>query len=257
MVFYSWDSGALTEKSSLWEALRLSEERHRAIALVGGGGKTSTMFRLADELADMGKTVVVTTTTHIFRPSDREVMETDRAEAVERRLAKRCQKAGTVLVAGVSASDGKLKSMPLEEVVRLKKCADVLLIEADGAKCLPIKVPRKGEPVIPAAVDVVIGCAGLDFLGGEMEQVCFRPELAAALLGVERGPKGVFCHRMTPQDGAVILTDGRAAKKNVAGREYRVLLNKADDERLTAGAVQVIREIERRGPEICAVSCFR
>lgn len=257
MIFYSWDSGALIKKSSLWEALRLSEERHRVIALVGGGGKTSTMFRLADELADMGKTVVVTTTTHIFRPSDREVVETDRAEAVERHLAKRYRKAGTVLVAGVSASGGKLKSMPLEEVVRLRECADVLLIEADGAKCLPIKVPREGEPVIPAVVDVVIACAGLDYLGGEMGQVCFRPELAAALLGAETGPEGGCCHRMTAGDGAVILTDGRAAKKDVDGRDYRVLLNKADDERLTAGAVQVIREIERRSPEICAVSCFR
>ena len=35
------------------------------VSFVGGGGKTTTMFRLAYELAQQGKRVVTTTTTHI------------------------------------------------------------------------------------------------------------------------------------------------------------------------------------------------
>ena len=86
MIAYSWEHDGLRERPTLWEALKLSTERHRVIALTGGGGKTSVMFRLADELADMGKTVIVTTTTHIFNPPDRNVVETDCAEDAAKRL---------------------------------------------------------------------------------------------------------------------------------------------------------------------------
>jgi probable selenium-dependent hydroxylase accessory protein YqeC len=38
------------------------------LALVGGGGKTTTLFALARDLAGMGRPVLVTTTTHIMDP---------------------------------------------------------------------------------------------------------------------------------------------------------------------------------------------
>ena len=38
------------------------------IAFVGGGGKTTAMFRLAHELKVLGKKVLVTTTTNILMP---------------------------------------------------------------------------------------------------------------------------------------------------------------------------------------------
>ena len=103
MIAYSWEHDGLRERPTLWEALKLSAERHRGIALTGGGGKTSVMFRLADELAKMGKTVIVTTTTHIFNPPGRNVVETDCAEDA----AKRLERNGSVLVVGVPAAGGK------------------------------------------------------------------------------------------------------------------------------------------------------
>ena len=36
------------------------------VALVGGGGKTTAMFRLAREIAERGEQALTTTTTHIF-----------------------------------------------------------------------------------------------------------------------------------------------------------------------------------------------
>ena len=49
----------------IWEQLGLDMARHRMVALVGAGGKTSTLYALARQAADSGRTVVVTTTTHI------------------------------------------------------------------------------------------------------------------------------------------------------------------------------------------------
>ena len=50
----------------LWSGLRLDMDRHRAVTLVGGGGKTTTMYALAREAREAGKRVIVTTTTHIM-----------------------------------------------------------------------------------------------------------------------------------------------------------------------------------------------
>src|SRR6266705_2867647 len=41
---------------------------HPLITIVGAGGKTTTMYTLADELAQRGKLVITTTTTQIFYP---------------------------------------------------------------------------------------------------------------------------------------------------------------------------------------------
>lgn len=43
-------------------------ETWEVVSVVGGGGKTSAMFTLARELSEMGRKVLVTTTTAIMMP---------------------------------------------------------------------------------------------------------------------------------------------------------------------------------------------
>src|SRR5438093_696249 len=52
---------------SLKAALGL--ESGQMLALIGAGGKTTTLFRLAKELRDDGGKILVTTTTKIFKPT--------------------------------------------------------------------------------------------------------------------------------------------------------------------------------------------
>ena len=54
----------------LLEAFGISLSEHVCLALVGGGGKTTTMFALARALKESGKRVLVTTTTNIFMPEE-------------------------------------------------------------------------------------------------------------------------------------------------------------------------------------------
>ena len=61
------------------------------ISLVGAGGKTSLMFRLAQELSAEGATVLTTTTTRIFMPGQgqsRCVILADTAEKILERAAQ-------------------------------------------------------------------------------------------------------------------------------------------------------------------------
>ena len=42
------------------ELLQIDYEKYPVIAVVGGGGKTSLIYRLTDELIDKGKRVIIT-----------------------------------------------------------------------------------------------------------------------------------------------------------------------------------------------------
>lgn len=239
----------LTPVPTLFKALKLPACPHLIISLVGAGGKTSAMYRLADELAAEGKRVAVTTSTHIFWPDDRRVAETDRAEEAIPEL-----RAGEVLVIGRAADSKKLRGLPLPELKKLSSAADVLLIEADGAKRLPLKVPKDGEPVILPETDVVIACAGLDSLGQTFGTACFRFETEGGWL---RGGAVTSADTISSGDIAEILTDQRGAGKGVEAREYRILLNKADDEARRNQALAVIEKIHGIDGICCAVSSFK
>ena len=43
----------------------MAERERRVISLVGGGGKTTTMYALAEIFREEGKKVIVTTSTHL------------------------------------------------------------------------------------------------------------------------------------------------------------------------------------------------
>lgn len=228
---------ALEERASLWEALGFKLIPHMKLCFVGGGGKTTAMFALADELAAMGKRVIVTTSTHIYQPKDRRLVIGDRAALAERYIIEHLELCGSgwVLTAGVRALEGKLSSLPLSELSKLAALCDVLLIEGDGAKRLPLKLPAEHEPVIPPDTFGVIGCMGLDCIGRTWEKGCFRWELGA----------GVFKKMLKKDDlitaeaAAEILKSFQGTRKGAEGLEYRLLLNKADDSQALLKAREV------------------
>lgn len=63
----------------------------------------------------------------------------------------------------------------------LAKLADYVLVEADGAKTLPLKAHAQHEPVIPGCANRVICVVGVDGIGQPISQACHRAELYAQL----------------------------------------------------------------------------
>ena len=143
-------------------------------ALIGGGGKTTLIYTLAEELRRHG-TVIVTTSTHIQRPEQYPVLTA--ADDVAAALAAH----GAVCVAAETA-EGKLCAPPLS-FETLARLADFVLVEADGSKRLPLKAHAPHEPVIPANARQTVYVVGADGFGRPIRQVCHRPERYAALCG--------------------------------------------------------------------------
>ena len=139
-------------------------------AVVGAGGKTSLVHKLAEEYRRQGKKVFVTTSTHMLIEEDT-VVSGDTDEIIEV-----LEKTGYVM-AGTSEGR-KISTLPVDVYEKICPYADVVLIEADGSRQLPFKFPNDTEPVIYDNVDEIIIVAGLHGLGEQAKDVVHRLELA-------------------------------------------------------------------------------
>lgn len=146
------------------------------IAIAGSGGKTTLLKNLAKQYQEQGKTVLVTTTTHMFVEPD--TLLTDDASVILKVLAEK----GYVM-AGKPAGI-KIEALSRESFDAVCAAADVVLVEADGSKHMPIKYPNGTEPVIPAGTDQIIVVWGPHGLQKPAREVCHRLELVQQCLGI-------------------------------------------------------------------------
>lgn len=135
-------------------------------SVIGSGGKTTLLAALARELEGP---VVLTTTTHI--------LPFPHIPTVER----------TPLPARVSCvarPDAPPKlGAPEESPAALAQVARYVLVEADGAKRLPLKAHAAHEPVIPAGSTQTILVVGASGFGKPVREGVHRPELFCELAG--------------------------------------------------------------------------
>ena len=145
-------------------------------AFVGSGGKTTLIKRQARQYRAEGKRVFVTTSTHMFIEPD--TLLTDDAEGILRELNRK----GWAM-AGLPEGK-KIKPLSAETYARVCAQADVVLVEADGSRGLPIKFPGEGEPVLYDNVEEIVVVCGLGAIGRPLQEVAHRPERVMACLGV-------------------------------------------------------------------------
>ncbi len=148
----------------MWTELGI---RPGVTAIIGAGGKTSLMDCLWRSLPGR---VVVCTSTHIYPVADLPCFERLSGELPEK------------LCLGTPAEHGKLTA-PVEDLALLRELYDFVLVEADGAKHLPLKAHLDHEPVIPACADQTICVVGLTGLDRPIVEVAHRPDRFAELCG--------------------------------------------------------------------------
>ena len=142
---------------------------------MGAGGKTSYAEYVAARALEKGRRVLITTTTKIWAQEPYATLDSGPGHG---------QGGGQVLRVGKTAEKGKLTGLSPDEVETIGKDYDLVLIEADGSRSMPLKYPAPFEPVIPACTDLTVVVAGLDALSGAIADKVFRSELLAEKTGL-------------------------------------------------------------------------
>ncbi len=218
------------------------------VALVGGGGKTSTLFRLGAEIAATECRAIGATTTHILPPQPDECSSVVLEPTLDRLLlaAERAfATARFITVARGHTADGRLAGIPPEWVVQLQRGLGhpTMLVEADGSKSRPFKAPAAHEPVIPAETTLVIPVVGLSILGAPLtNERVHRPEIVASLAGARLG------ETVSAEIVAAVLAHAEGGRRTAPpAARFIPLLNQADGEAELAGGREVARALVARG----------
>lgn len=164
------------------------------VSLVGAGGKTTLMYRLARELSRKEGTVLTTTTTKIRFPSPEqstEIVIASNADTLLAQAGDRLKGDRQVLTAasGVDAQQ-KLLGLSPDVVDRVWQSGmfDWVIVESDGASQKPLKAPAGHEPVIPGSAKWMVALAGLDGIGCRLEEsVVFRAGRFSEMTGISAG----------------------------------------------------------------------
>lgn len=210
------------------------------ITLVGGGGKTTLMFRLAVELASSEETVLTTTTTKIFEPSQEQsahIVVSEAPEEVLRKSAALLHHSPHVTAARERlVSNGKLAGFEPSAIETFMKKGPFrwILVEGDGAARKPLKAPAEHEPVIPECSTCVIAVVGLDVIGQALDDLwVFRAELYSNVTGIPLGSP------VTEGSVTRVILDDNGLMKGCPPEARRIVfLNKAEEEgRLSSGKI--------------------
>ena len=223
------------------------------VAFVGGGGKTTAMFRLAEGLARPPNRlrVLITTSTRIFaaqiKLAPAHVIFDPARQTISEvipQLNRALDQHGQVLLVGpTEAKSGKAFGIAPETIDALAATGqfDVILNEADGSRMRPFKAPAAHEPVIPSSTTLVVPVVGLDVLDQPLnEQTVHRATLVSGLSETR------LDQPVTVATINAVLSHTHGGLKNVPALARVIpLLNKAEDpvtlataRRLAASALQ-------------------
>ncbi len=225
------------------EALRLNapSPAHYVVSLVGAGGKTTALFKLAREiLSARVPSVLVTGTSHLgvwqIPLADYHIIAED-ALAVSALPSE-----GIILITGKIEND---RTQPVNESVlgwlreHAKANSIPLLIEADGSRQKALKAPAAHEPPIPEFTDIVVHVSGLSALNKPLdESIVHRAEKFSELSGLLMGKV------ITTEALVKYLTHPSGALKNIPHKAKRIaLLNQADTPDLLSACGRVAKKL--------------
>jgi probable selenium-dependent hydroxylase accessory protein YqeC len=167
------------------------------VSIVGAGGKTSLLFRLASELRqifDQGKVLTTTTTKMMLPAADQcpDTMLAATAEELIRRATTEFNTCRHLWAAShlLATHPQKAVGFPADTIDQLARsdCFQWILVEADGAAHRHLKAPEAHEPVVAEVSTVVIAVVGMAAVGRPLESKwVFRPRHYAAITRIKMG----------------------------------------------------------------------
>jgi probable selenium-dependent hydroxylase accessory protein YqeC len=212
-------------RPSLFEALLPTlGEQPFLLTAIGGGGKTSLLTTLAKEAQTRHIPTLLTTTTHMRATEEAEL--SGEVSTILQRMEE-----NFLCFCGLPAANGKLKGLPEETFGAVFPHSSLTLVEGDGSRGLPLKIPGTREPVIPPETHRLVLVCGMSAMGKPLQEVCHRWELSG-----ENGEEPV-----TPKLAAKLLNLGylsRFALENII-----LVMNQCDTPKEETLAKELAREL--------------
>lgn len=210
-------------------------------SVIGGGGKTTTLKTLAEDLSKEGHNVLLSTSTHIFPFKEYTELHFHEDEKEENIISK-VQEAflkTNILSIGTPTSHGKLKMPPID-FNKLLDIADYIILEADGSKHLPFKAHNDNEPVILKGSKKSIYIVGGSGFNKPLKDVCHRTEKYMSLTGLKEDDL------ISPEYAAMEIL-----KENLADI---IFINQIDNEIDLQNAYRFASYIEKSNSKTAVVS---
>jgi molybdenum cofactor cytidylyltransferase len=221
------------------------------VALIGAGGKTSLMVALGYELAEAGWRVLATTTTRIGEDQLRLMPHAMQYGAGALAISQVLSENRFVFLYD-EIRDGKVYGPRPEWIPGLLDSvdSDVLLIEADGARGLPLKAPFPHEPVIPPETSLVVPIASLAVLGEPLDDKhVYNPQAMTDKYGFFPGS------RVKSPWVAQVLRDDELGLYGIPPKARVVaFLNQTPAQGYLRGRARMIARLTLRSPRINGVA---
>jgi len=212
---------------------------HEFITLVGAGGKTSLLYRLSKEIESKGLSVIITTSTKIFFPKKEECEDViiKKEEELKNSLPSILKRKKRIVIGTKILPNNKIDSLSTKFLNELymKREADVILCEGDGAKGRFLKAPNLTEPIIPKKTTLLIPVLGLNGIGNIFDDnVVFRPRFFEKITNIKLGeiileekllplfssPEGIM--KGSPSDCRIIPFFNQADEKRNHGKGQKL-----------------------------------
>jgi probable selenium-dependent hydroxylase accessory protein YqeC len=227
---------------------------HPLISIVGAGGKTTTMYTLASELAQRGGRVITTTTTQIFFPEPGQtgtlIVAAETPTLLEM-ISAAWQQHGRVTVAGAVIRADKLAGLQPGQPYELlmQSGASAVIVEADGARHRMIKAPAEHEPVIPVHTNIAFVMMSAGAINQPLSAgVAHRPERIASVVDMSLG------EILTPLRVARLMTSEQGALKHIP-KDATTYLLITHASLISQGVLKELVSLVRASPRVAGVLC--
>ena len=199
------------------------------VAVVGAGGKKSTLYRLLEAHRAIGtRRILLTSTVQIAAQPKALDVETHIIgdEDVENVVAATSSQDGAFFVAGPSKKPGRFSGLP-EHLIRplhTRAAFGVSLVKADGARMRMIKAPGDNEPALPDGVSTILPIVSARAFGRPLtERMVHRPERLADVIDADIGTD------ITPDHVARLLVSTDGALRRTGNSQVVPVINMVDD----------------------------
>lgn len=149
------------------------------VAVIGSGGKSTLLRALGEWAAAHGRRVALATTTHFLAFEGMPLVTSGEQDDVRAALSR-----DGIACVGTPTGDslGRLGA-PALGIGGLARVADLVVVEADGSKRLPLKAHASHEPVVPPEATVTVDVVGASGFGRPLREAMHRFEVACERLG--------------------------------------------------------------------------